>query len=954
MISISHELPTWKVIPCYTIATNRWLCKRKLSADGFQYNTDLSAHNCCTECMRAYNNCYKQKRNIKMIKSERSCHSDIHWKKKYFQHMLNIINSYIDGKLMAITFSEHDLSRKYEKRICTVFSEVTEYLDEDIAITPSSVYSYFVLETVPGHITECGPNQHECIDGSCVIQNQHCTRNNHCDSELCRCKVIGAMVSDLEYCTKRCATPICECSLLSFQCTIGGCLPYLFVCDGNANCRDSSDEFCLVINDYKISIPKMENANIPAKIGTNGLCLGFRCSDGLCIHLDLVNDLIPDCSSAGDERHSIDIKYKDAIFTCEHEQDIPCAPNHSKCFKFYHLCVYDINAFGQAAYCRDAAHIRDCDNVECTNTFKCPRSYCIPFRKVCDGVRDCIAGEEEMQCLPHICKGLLRCIDSSICIPPFEVCDGTPHCPYGDDEILCDINFCPRGCQCIEYSTICRDKIVTNIPIMGTDHIKYLSIGYDMMYVPDFTNLMSQSRLIILNMSYSVIEDVCPSFKLVCQFYHKLLILLLNHNKITRVTSVCFSRLSSLFILNLENNPLSLISRGTFQGLPLGLLNVQDTRIYEISAEWLVDLKHIRILNIRNLYIKSIHEDAIDILNNINFINTVDARVCCFMSRSKACQQITIRLVSCLRIISKVTITQTLMVIGGWSIVFCLLSIALNAILHASRKPVLCFLISMHIVGNLLSSTYFILIAITDWRYGSQYVLNATAWVDSILCQILTIVLFTGTTISNFSSLLLNQYIFDTVSSMVPLRKTYSIGITVTVLVVMISSMVVFSILQIHRRRLIRSDVFHGLCILLAPGFNENVYTLIPVILLTALLVACFVHSMIISVFIINKASSSGKSVSKISSLPKMRVSSMIQLIKHNLQYASARAITTLPIPCAAALYLIDENLQTDVGLIMFAISVFMGCYCESVFYIWSPFLKSMGFPKWCEIFNGY
>ena len=847
---------------------------------------------------------------------------------------------------MSLIIVKHNQASKYEKFNCGIFNEAVDVFEKGNTKNYSSESSsYLILKNVSGHLFECGANQHTCMDGSCIIQHQLCARNNFCDPHLCKCKLSNATIPHLDFCAKRCAAPICKCPLLTFQCTTGGCVPYSFVCDGATNCRDASDELCLDINDYVISITISDIISIKAEISGNNLCLGFRCSDGLCIHSYLVNDLIPDCSLAEDEDHSIEIKYRDTKYTCQTKLDMPCAPNHSTCFKFYQLCVYDINVFGQAAYCRDAAHIRDCDDVQCTNTFKCPNSYCIPFRRVCDGVRDCIGGEEEIRCLHHICKGLLKCIDSTICIPPFEVCDGIRHCPHGDDEQLCDITFCPQRCECVGYSTICRDNAITNIPLMGTDHIKYLSLGYDIMYVPDFTNLTSQSRMIMLNMSHSVIEDICPSFKLACEFYNTLLILLINHNSIARLSSVCFDSLTSLSLLNLENNPLSLIAKGAFRGVPLGVLNMQGTRINAIS-EWASDLKRLRILNIRTLKIKSIHEEVTDILNNVDVILTFDARICCLMSRSKTCQQITIYSASCLRIISKGSITFILIVIGGWSTAFSLFSMAANIMLHISRKPALCFLVSMHILGNLLSCIYFTVIAIMDLRYGSQYVLIGETWVESIPCHVLTLFLFTGIAISNFSSLVLSQYIFDTVSSMVPLGKTYSIGSIWSILVGVILSTVVFSILQIYRWWLVRSDASHGLCMLVNSAFAENVYTLIPVIILTTLVMATFIHSVIISVFIINKASSAGKSVSKLSSLPQMSGSPMIQLIKHTVQSMVFKAITTLPIPCTAIFYLMEESLPDDIGLLMFAMSAFVGCYYESVVYIWLPFIKKRGLQR--------
>lgn len=49
---------------------------------------------------------------------------------------------------------------------------------------------------------------------------------------------------------------LCDCSLDSFKCHTGGCISKKFICDGQPNCPDASDEW----NCY--SIDKMENNNI--------------------------------------------------------------------------------------------------------------------------------------------------------------------------------------------------------------------------------------------------------------------------------------------------------------------------------------------------------------------------------------------------------------------------------------------------------------------------------------------------------------------------------------------------------------------------------------------------------------------------------------------------------------------------------------------------------------------
>ncbi len=43
------------------------------------------------------------------------------------------------------------------------------------------------------------------------------------------------------------------------------------------------------------------------------------------------------------------------------------------------------------------------ENVTCpVNYVKCPKSYCLSTNKVCDGVKDCPFGEDEVNCGRYI------------------------------------------------------------------------------------------------------------------------------------------------------------------------------------------------------------------------------------------------------------------------------------------------------------------------------------------------------------------------------------------------------------------------------------------------------------------------------------------------------------------------------------------------------------------------
>ncbi len=159
---------------------------------------------------------------------------------------------------------------------------------------------------------------------------------------------------------------------------------------------------------------------------------------------------------------------------------LPCRNGHSKCFPLVKICIFDIDENGHMKYCRNAAHLLYCKNITCTNTFKCPDSYCIPFRRVCDGVWDCSYGEDETNCGNYTCRGMLRCQTTrqgpEICLHPSEVCDSIQHCWNGEDELICNSGSCPPKCFCIDLSVSCVSSHLESVPSGIPPNVRYLSL----------------------------------------------------------------------------------------------------------------------------------------------------------------------------------------------------------------------------------------------------------------------------------------------------------------------------------------------------------------------------------------------------------------------------------------------------------------------------------------------
>ncbi|XP_060558250.1 uncharacterized protein LOC132718555 [Ruditapes philippinarum] len=85
-----------------------------------------------------------------------------------------------------------------------------------------------------------------------------------------------------------------------------------------------------------------------------------------------------------------DYRPKEDSVTCE--GDVKDIPAHLK-------CLYDVDSNGIILGCRSGSHLDHCESFQCLpNTVKCPGSYCIPLRFICDGTAQCPGGQDEDNC----------------------------------------------------------------------------------------------------------------------------------------------------------------------------------------------------------------------------------------------------------------------------------------------------------------------------------------------------------------------------------------------------------------------------------------------------------------------------------------------------------------------------------------------------------------------------
>ncbi len=180
----------------------------------------------------------------------------------------------------------------------------------------------------------------ECSDKSLVsikvvFNEATCSSRAEKDKRL-QCIYNGTTWTGI-FCAQKCRSPLCTCSPLFYQTVQGGCKPY-------DRTLQNFEKYAESIQANKFS----------------GLVLFTDCTPR---ELEI--------STTGKRRRP---EY------CSGPQELMCTFGCSSCFLVSNLCMFDVTSTGGMKHCPSGAHLMFCEEIECKNTFKCPKAYCIPYR----------------------------------------------------------------------------------------------------------------------------------------------------------------------------------------------------------------------------------------------------------------------------------------------------------------------------------------------------------------------------------------------------------------------------------------------------------------------------------------------------------------------------------------------------------------------------------------------
>ena len=445
--------------------------------------------------------------------------------------------------------------------------------------------------------------------------------------------------------------------------------------------------------------------------------------------------------------------------SCPDDHSLCHHKNNSFCYPSTQRCVYQTYR-STPLFCPGLEHLYHCDEFECPSMYKCPGTYCIPTRMLCDQSPDCPNKEDEQDCHDTlVCPGLLRCREENICVHPDEICDGILHCLMsGDDEMFCDLRQCPNTCTCRGSTAKC-DGTSDNIFALATQiHLTALIMYY---FNIQRHSLYYETGLIHLRISNCIFINKGITLSIFSRL-HSLKFLYLIRNHIEYIQGHAFRKLQLLEVLEIKKKQIHVLMNQIFKGLHLlPLLDLSQLSIRSLHSEVFSGLSNVKCLNLSLNQITRLHDYLFTPLRNLRILDLRQTKLlfigkhslfqlspgaiihfdnsvyCCYLSCHHRCyvDEAWFKESQCKQLIStKVTYT----IVALSAVVDIVLNFANIILLRKRRMHRSQIILCEHLnFTNILPAIYLLFVCIASSLCNNDYVYMHTEWLESYLCNIL-------------------------------------------------------------------------------------------------------------------------------------------------------------------------------------------------------------------------
>ena len=305
--------------------------------------------------------------------------------------------------------------------------------------------------------------------------------------------------------------------------------------------------------------------------------------------------------------------------------------------------------------------------------------------------------------------------------------------------MFCDYH-CPQQCVCEGLALKCSS---------GVNPLQYLNLRYlDLSFAINISDTLDKIHfveyLIYLNASH------CELSSLTLHDMRLLRVLDISNNFFTNFDQLQFSEFESLTLLDMSENPFAMMLDATFtdflhkgQFVNLESLFMKRCNIMGINNEVFSPLSSLKLLDIRENWIKDVFAFSLSGLGELQELHTDMTKLCCdyFHPSLTTCKAPEDELSSCDDLLSENFFRICLWVIAVVAVVGNIGVLATRLVQKQQRQqkspssaPAFNILVQNLCVSDLLMGVYMVMIGIADVYYNGVYVAEEKNWRESWVC----------------------------------------------------------------------------------------------------------------------------------------------------------------------------------------------------------------------------